>query len=174
MANIPAVGGKSASGNRQHISTEEREKRNRVIGEISNNSNDLKCPPYLNKRAKKVWKHLVSLYKEAKLQYLNDLDQNMLANFCTAAAIWQEDNDLLKQFLGDPDNQIKSLKEFIAIQKAMNEQVKTMSTCADKLALTPLGRARLGIAISNQDEGGDKLNRFMEDLVSGGGGDSDL
>lgn len=114
----------------------------------SQQKNKLKCPSGMSEAGAKEWKRIVRLYKEAEknsgFDFVDDLDESLLASYCESYAVWKG---------AQRDYQTLPLVQFVDGKYVenpylliMDREVKKMSNLADKLCLSPVGRARLGIA----------------------------
>ena len=132
---------------KNHITAAEIEGR-KVNTPSSGQKNKLKCPSGMSEAGAKEWKRIVRLYKEAEknsgFDFVDDLDESLLASYCESYAVWkgaQRDYQTLP--LVDIVDGKYVENPYLLI---MDREVKKMSNLADKLCLSPVGRARLGIA----------------------------
>jgi P27 family predicted phage terminase small subunit len=112
----------------------------------------LKAPDWLSEDALKVWKDLRK--KLAGIELLDNLDTEMLGIYCDAIVNYHNASKILHQLDGD------------GISLATDERIKTaqawariVSTYADKLGLSPSGRARLAKKKAEK-----KTDQFAEDF----------
>jgi len=120
----------------------------------------LRCPHNLSKEAKKEWRRIIKLYNELDIDILNDLDKTALIMYCEAVSVYKAAQDewvRLKQIFEITQN--KKIKLNSAIT-AMNEQTKVITSLSEQLCLTPVGRARMGVARSKQKEESNPMAQF--------------
>ena len=136
-------------------SKETIEKR-RVIENSLKTEAKLNCPKSLSEIAKKEWRRVIRLYKQMGSDILCDLDIQALTMYCEAVAVYkiaQAESIRLRnrlteiQGLAVKDKKDEYLvRECIEINvKTMNNQTKIISSLAEQLCLTPVGRARMGM-----------------------------
>lgn len=132
---------------KNHITAAEIEGR-KANTPSSGQKTKLKCPSGMSEAGAKEWKRIVRLYKEAEknsgFDFVDDLDESLLASYCEAYAVWKG---------AQRDYQTLPLVQFIDgkyIENpyliVMDREVKKMVSLADKLCLSPVGRAKLGLA----------------------------
>ena len=107
----------------------------------------LKPPVWLQPDALLIWKRILKQTKG--MQLLDNLDENMLAVYC--------DTVIKYQALSKPQFDKDGKPEFLSGDgvKALQAYARLLSVYADKLGLTPAGRARLA-----KKEADEKLDAF--------------
>ena len=108
----------------------------------------LSCPSYLSPLAKKEWKRVMKLYKQMDARILNDLDVTALAMYAEAVAMYQTAQKQWVQVQTLVSSNKASQKLLDKIRTIMNDQVKVVTTLSEQLCLTPVGRARMGVAVA--------------------------
>lgn len=108
----------------------------------------LSCPSYLSPLAKKEWKRVMKLYKQMDARILNDLDVTALAMYAEAVAMYQTAQKQWVQTQALVSSNKASQKLLDKIRTIMNDQVKVVTTLSEQLCLTPVGRARMGVAVA--------------------------
>lgn len=108
----------------------------------------LKCPSGMSEAGAKEWRRIVKLYKEAEknsgFDFVDDLDESLLASYCESYAVWkgaQRDYQTLPLVQIVDGKYIEN--PYLIV---MDREVKKMVSLADKLCLSPVGRAKLGLA----------------------------
>ena len=128
--------------------------------------NNLTCPRTLSPEAQKEWRRVMRLYRKMDAKILNDLDIPALSMYCEAVAQWKEAQSqwakLGKLISSDP----KTQKVLDKIRTIMNDQTKVITSLAEQLCLSPVGRARFGIGIANKSKEEQELEGLKE-LMSG-------
>lgn len=131
-------------------SKDEIDKR-RLIENSLKTTSKLSCPGHLSDDAKKEWRRIMRLYKQMESSILCDLDQTALSMYCEAVAIYKKAQTTwckVQQVLGA---NAKSQDVIDKCLDVMNRQIKVVSSLAEQLCLTPVGRARMGLMKSNID-----------------------
>ena len=118
-------------------------------------------PRDLSKAAKKEWRRLIKLYRQLDAPILNDLDIAVLASYCESWAIYYR---ALTDYQAEPWNGrlvVQRTKGGPIIEnpfiKIMTREGQNMAKYAEQLCLSPVGRARMGIAKSKQEEESDPM-----------------
>lgn len=111
--------------------------------------NKIQMPSYLSPLAKKEWQRLMRLYKKMDADIISSLDLNALVIYCEAVAVYQKAQEVWVKNQGvaslDPETQ-KILNQ---VFRTMREQSRIISSYASDLCLTPIGRAKIGMAVLN-------------------------
>jgi P27 family predicted phage terminase small subunit len=110
----------------------------------------LKAPEWLSADALVVWKRIIKQTKG--LQLLDNLDENMLAIYCDTMIKYQQ-----LSRVEDESGELKGLSNDGI--KALQAYARLLAGYADKLGLTPAGRARLA-----KKEADKKLDEFGEEF----------
>lgn len=120
-----------------------------------------RAPSALSGEAKKEWRRLVRLYRQLEQPVLNDLDLSILAAYCESTAIYQKAQADYQappwngQLVGKlPGSNTISENPYLRI---MTREGQNMAKYAEQLCLSPVGRARMGLAKAKQDQGEDVL-----------------
>lgn len=130
----------------------------------------LSCPSYLSPLAKKEWKRVMKLYKQMDARILNDLDVTALAMYAEAVAMYQTAQKQWVQVQTLVSSNKASQKTLDKIRTIMNDQVKVVTTLSEQLCLTPVGRARMGVAVAKF---GLKKEKTLDDFFEKFGEDDD-
>lgn len=139
--------GKKGGG--KHWTAEEIAAREAAAAMLKRENLNLAAPEWLSSGALLIWKRIVD--DAAKLgngQLLDNLDVDMLANYCDANDKVQTLNkgiaDLRNQKTGNDVKLLLQLHEVIdAEMKTLQGWYRVIATYADKLGFTPQARARL-------------------------------
>ena len=131
-------------------------------------SDALDPPDSLSEAAKNHWERLVGLYRELSVPILNDLDKDILAAYCEAVAIYQEAE---RKYQGQPlvgysEGKIVE-NPYLAI---MTREGKNIAKYAEQLCLSPVGRARMGIAKARAEIEDDPMADILQGVKMRGGG----
>ena len=120
-----------------------------------------RSPRNLTAEAKKEWRRLIKLYKQLDVPILNDLDITMLTSYCESWAIYYR---ALADYQAEPWNGrlvVQRTKGGPIIEnpfvKIMTREGQNMAKYAEQLCLSPVGRARMGIAKAKQEEESDPM-----------------
>lgn len=123
-------------------------------------SDALEPPSTLSKRAKAEWKRLVVLYRQLEQPILNDLDLGVLAAYCEARAVFIEAE---AQYKKNPELFVFTDKGPVTNPciTLMEKQGQLIAKYGEQLALSPVGRARFGIAKAKQEAQDDPMNALL-------------
>lgn len=146
-------------GRREHRSAEELQARK--SNEPKGCDAHFKAPSQMSGEAKKEWRRLVKLYRQLEQPILNDLDLSILAAYCESVAIYQKAQADYQtppwhgELVGKlPGSNAISENPYLRI---MTREGQNMAKYAEQLCLSPVGRARMGLAKAKQDQGEDVL-----------------
>ncbi len=118
----------------------------------------LEVPTHLSSEAKKEWERVMKLYSQMEADILSDLDQQALIMYCEATAIYKKAQEqwakLQQVATTNPDGQ----KLINSIIRTMERQTKLISSLSEQLCLTPVGRARIGVAKKQEPT---KFEKFL-------------
>ena len=130
-------------------------------------SDALEPPESLSEAAKKHWVRLVALYRELNVPILNDLDSDILAAYCEAVAIYQEAEQKYQgqPLVGYSEGRIVE-NPYLSI---MTREGKNIAKYAEQLCLSPVGRARMGIAKAKAEVEGDPMEGILSSVKMRGG-----
>ena len=106
----------------------------------------LSCPKDMTKDAQKIWKGLMKLYKQMDAKILCDLDKHSLRMYCETYALYLKTQKQVEDLSGN--SEVFLDKGFQNLVKTMNKQCEVCTNLAEKLCLTPIGRARMGVAVA--------------------------
>ena len=106
----------------------------------------LSCPKDMTKEAQKIWKGLMKLYKQMDAKILCDLDKHSLRMYCETYALYLKTQQAVECLSVSSDAFLN--KDFQNLVKTMNKQCEVCTNLAEKLCLTPIGRARMGVAVA--------------------------
>ena len=137
------------------LSRQENERR------LAVQTTNLRVPSYLTDEAKKEWRRVMKLYKQMDGTILSDLDLQALTIYCEAVSIYKKAHEVWAKHL-----QVVNVNE--DAQKIIDKTFKTMQTqsqiiyrFSEQLCLTPVGRARMGMAKKDEPSALEKL--LMDD-----------
>lgn len=158
---------KTIDRNENHKSKDYINKR--VIAEEKIKTADrLEPPSGMSSVAKKEWKRIMGLYRQMEADILNDLDISALMMYCEAYAVYRKAEKVWVNFSKLKDPSDTDYKIFNRARVQMNDQVKVVCQLSEQLCLTPVGRARMGIAMAKKKE-----QSSLAKLFQGGDGDDD-
>lgn len=112
----------------------------------------LEPPSGMSSVAKKEWKRIMGLYRQMEADILNDLDISALMMYCEAYAVYRKAEKVWVNFSKLKDPSDTDYKIFNRARVQMNDQVKVVCQLSEQLCLTPVGRARMGIAMAKKKE----------------------
>ena len=125
-----------SKGSGKHWTAAQVQARQEAAEEVTRKTKvRLKPPAWLSAEALVIWKRILKQTKG--MQLLDNLDENMLAVYCDTMIRYQQ---LSKPKVGE-DGKV----EFLTADgvKALQAYARLLAGYADKLGLTPAGRARL-------------------------------
>lgn len=128
----------------------------RAAAEVTGCSAELKPPVELSERARVEWRRLIRLYRQLDAEILNDLDVGVLAAYCESRAIYQtaeEEYQKGKLVLRNPDGRIIENPYL----KIMRLEGANLAKYSEQLCLSPVGRARMGVAAAKKEIKSDPL-----------------
>lgn len=126
----------------------------------------LKCPSYIGKYGKQVWKNIVS--ELSRLGMLTEIDQGALELYCRMYQKWRENEDFLIEKgsvfpIKDEKGRIKCLQPMpqVAIAHQSAEYCRKLLA---EFGLTPAARSRLSIPIEKQisDSDLDEMEQWLD------------
>lgn len=121
----------------------------------------LKVPTHLTDEAKKEWRRVMRLYAQMEVDILSDLDRQALIMYCEATSIYkkaqQQWSKLGQIVTPNPDGQKLIDKIFITMER----QQKIITSLSEQLCLTPVGRARMGMNPTKNEED-DPLAKILQ------------
>ena len=131
---------KTAENMSKHLTKEEKAARVEAESAVKPKRKKVKLkPPFWlgdkDSEARKLWASI--LKRMAGLDILDDLDTEMLATYCKQI----EERTRLQMLL--ETGSYDSMKEMLAIDKQISSIDSISATYAERLGLTPSGRARL-------------------------------
>ena len=129
--------------------------------EVTGCSDNLKPPKELSERAQEEWDRLIPLYRQLNYDILNDLDLMNLAAYCESVAVYT------KAELEWPKQQLVGIVNGKIVEnpyiKIMAREAVNMARLAEQLCLSPVGRARMGMAALKRAKAIDPMEAFLED-----------
>jgi P27 family predicted phage terminase small subunit len=128
-ANNMTPGGKA--GGKHWTKTEVEERQAAAESLRRKNKTTLVVPKWLNTEARIVWRQV--RYRLKGIELLDNLDTEMLAVYCDAYVQYRRASKVLAKLTEPDPDKVKELQAWARI----------MAMYADKLGLTPGGRARL-------------------------------
>lgn len=109
-------------------------------------SSVLMPPDYLSPFAKQEWDRVLKLYKEMEINILSDLDQTALIIYCEATAIYRKAHEVWAKHQQVVNTNEDAQKIIDKTFRTMQTQSQIISKYSEQLCLTPVGRARMGVA----------------------------
>lgn len=111
-----------------------------------------KPPKDLSARAKREWTRVINLYKQMDIDILCGLDKAILRMYCDAVGNYELANDMVnsKQKQAKNEKSIFYMESVDYELKKMDSLAKIIKSLAEQLCLSPLARARMGVALSGQ------------------------
>jgi P27 family predicted phage terminase small subunit len=147
-------------GRRPHRSKDEVQAR--TDAEPKGCKASFKVPREMSPDARKEWRRVVALYKQLDSEVLNDLDLSVLAAYCESVAIYRKAQLEYQKFpLYGQDPKTKQVMENPYI-KIMNREGQNMARYAEQLCLSPVGRARMGLAKSKAGDSSDPMDEVLQ------------
>ena len=122
----------------------------------------LKCPKDMTEESQKIWRGLMKLYKQMDAKILCDLDKHSLRMYCETYALYLKTQAEIESMIGTSPT-IFLDKQFQSLIRTMNKQCEVCTNLAEKLCLTPIGRARMGIASAKMSL---KEEKTLDDFFS--------
>lgn len=117
-------------------------------------------PKGLSENAKKEWKRLIKLYKQLDAEILNDLDLGILACYCESWAVFVEAQKHWQTgelYYTDKKGERRE-NPWI---KIMDREGQNIAKYGEQLCLTPVGRARMGIAKAKKEIQEDPMSALL-------------
>lgn len=107
-------------------------------------------PRYLSPDAKREWTRVVSLYSKIDAKLLSSLDQVALTVYCEAVAVYKKAHKIWRHFAAKIEKEYNSdyVASFSKAIDIMNKQAAIITKLGEGLCLNPVGRARLGVAMT--------------------------
>lgn len=147
-------------GRRPHRSKEELQAR--TDNEPKGCAARFKAPKELSPEARKEWRRLIALYRDLNVEVLNDLDASVLSAYCESVAIYRKAQETYQKFplLGkDPETGQPVENPYLRI---MNREGQSMARYAEQLCLSPVGRARMGLAREKREAAQDPMAEVLQ------------
>lgn len=137
----------------------------REAGEPKGCTANLTVPKHLSNDAKKEWRRVVKLYRQLDQEVLNDLDVGILACYCESVALY---NAASVRMQNEPLTVLTDKGEVVnPLLKIMDKQSANIKAYGEQLCLTPVGRARMGIANAKKEVESDPLEQLLRTGRSG-------
>jgi P27 family predicted phage terminase small subunit len=146
-----------AKGSGKHWTKQEKENREKAEESVRRKGPiKLRAPEWLSPEARKIWDQVKRRLKGIEL--LDNLDTEMLAVYCDAVSQYRQLSK--KQITLVYDEEYKKPLLTIDDIKALQAWARIISQMADKLGLSPNGRARLAKkkAQKEADDFGDEFD----------------
>jgi P27 family predicted phage terminase small subunit len=155
-----------------HLSLEKAKEKATITnliktGELKENT--LTAPSYLTKEGKKEWNALMKLYKKMSLNILDELDIQAISSYVEAKANWKAGMRIWKSLVEKYGDNIHFLKRedqknVDDLKKRIDNADSKMLSLSEVLCLSPIGRARMSIALANKGLKLDNpINKLLED-----------
>jgi P27 family predicted phage terminase small subunit len=127
-----------------------------------NTTAELKCPKYVSDEARKEWNRLMKLYKAMETNILSDLDITALVMYCEATAIYKKAHEVWTKYNAVVASNPEAQRVLDKCFYTMERQTKIVNQLAEQLCLTPVGRARMGMA-AIKNNGPSELEKLLDD-----------
>ena len=124
-------------------------------------SDKLTPPKTLSKLARTEWRRVVGLYRELESPILNDLDVGVLTAYCEARAIYIAAErgysvspiPIVKDRSGDVFE-----NPYLGV---MRKEAAIIAKLSEQLCMSPVGRARMGVAAAKREKDGDEMEALL-------------
>ncbi len=132
---------------------------------------EFKPPKTLTKEEKKIWKWLVDIFRETVNCRVSDADVHLMELYCRAKAATDEADAALKQ---DPTPYLQyecgydkdgDAKYQLKANPNIKKRAENAALCIrlfDQLGLSPLARAKAGLAAANGEKDDDIFKGLMD------------
>ncbi len=121
-------------------------------------SSVLEPPEFLTPVALEEWNRVLNLYQEMEINILSDLDRQALIIYCEAVSIYRKAHEVWSEHQQVVDTDDDAQKIIDKTFKTMQTQSQIISKYSEQLALTPVGRARMGVAKKEEPT---KFEKFL-------------
>lgn len=132
----------------------------RENGEPQGCPDALKPPKSLSAAAKKEWRRVVALYRSLDARIINDLDVATLTTYCESVAIYQKAQMEYRErpliYMSADGNPVEN--PYLAI---MRKEGLNIAKYAEQLCLSPVGRARMGVAAAKKAVEDDPMAKYL-------------
>ena len=132
----------------------------RQNGEPEGCTDKLTPPKTISSEAKKEWKRIVKLYRQLDAKIINDLDISTLMAYCESVAIYcraQEEYQNRPLVYMNADGR-PAENPYITI---MRREGQNIAKYAEQLCLSPVGRARMGVAAAKKEAESDPMAAYL-------------
>ena len=132
----------------------------RQNGEPEGCTDKLTPPKTISSEAKKEWKRIVKLYRQLDAKIINDLDISTLMAYCESVAIYrraQEEYQNCPLVYMNADGR-PAENPYITI---MRREGQNIAKYAEQLCLSPVGRARMGVAAAKKEAESDPMAAYL-------------
>ena len=132
----------------------------RQNGEPEGCSDKLSPPKSLSNEARKEWRRIVKLYRQLDAKIINDLDVATLAAYCESTAIYrraQEEYQNRPLVYMNADGR-PAENPYVTI---MRREGQNIAKYAEQLCLSPVGRARMGVAAAKKEAESDPMAAYL-------------
>ena len=132
----------------------------RQNGEPEGCTDKLTPPKTISSEAKKEWKRIVKLYRQLDAKIINDLDISTLMAYCESVAIYrrsQEEYQNRPLVYMNADGR-PAENPYITI---MRREGQNIAKYAEQLCLSPVGRARMGVAAAKKETESDPMAAYL-------------
>lgn len=132
----------------------------RQDGEPEGCTDKLTPPRTLSPDAKKEWRRVVKLYRQLNTKIINDLDVSTLSAYCESVAIYRRaqseyQNKPLVYMNADGR---PAENPYISIMRREGQNIAKYS---EQLCLSPIGRARMGVAAAKKEAESDPMAAYL-------------
>jgi P27 family predicted phage terminase small subunit len=147
-------------GRRPHRSKDEVQAR--VDAEPRGCKATFKAPKEMSPDARKEWRRVVALYKQLDSEVLNDLDLSVLSAYCESVAIYRKAQEQYQKFPLYGKNLDTGQPVENPYIKIMNREGQNVVRYAEQLCLSPVGRARMGLAREKREAAQDPMEEVLQ------------
>lgn len=109
-------------------------------------SQRLKMPKGMSRTAQQEWRRIMKLYSAMDNKFLCDLDLAALRSYCEAYAIYRKAEETWAKYEAVIASGHEAQRVLDKCRNIMNDQSRMIIALSEQLCLTPVGRARMGIA----------------------------
>jgi len=127
----------------------------------------LTVPDYISDNAKKEWRRVMKLYRTLDTKILCDLDAMALVIYCEAVSIYKKAQETWKKYNFVVSGNAESQRVIDKCFQIMEKQTKIINELAEQLCLTPVGRARMGVATAKAPVPINTINEKILEALTG-------
>ena len=150
-----------------HSKTEHRERKK--VEDALMSDDRLACPTFLSQAGKNEWQRLMKQYRKMGTKFLCSLDRQALIVYCEHVSTFRKAQREWVEKFGSAvtDDDPKRQARIDRLLKTMNVETDAICKLLDQLCLSPLSRARMGIAVVKKEKS--RMDEFLESIGDGKG-----